>query len=276
MNFERYNNIWISYSAINDFEACPRLYYYRSIYRDPKTNRRIQLVNPYLSLGTVVHQTIEGIGRLTEKKKFTVPLQDIFEETWQLYTGKQGGFSSKEQEEEFKERGINMIERAQQSEILRRENYKLADDLLKVRLFKDEPIILVGAIDWVELLENGDFHIIDFKTGKSEEKKNSLQLPIYLILASYNFNKPIKKTSYWYLDRDLSPVSFELEELQSYIPLIREKARNIQQAIQNNEFACRSGNGSCFKCREYDAVVRGQAEHLGYDKKTNKELYFLP
>ena len=275
MNFQRNNNIWISYSAISDFEACPRLYYFRSIFRNSR-NRRIQIVNPYLTLGTVVHKTLEDMGRLPEKEKFKVPLKDKFEENWQLLSGKRGGFDCSEREEEFKNRGHEMINRTEESETLKKKNHKLADDLLKVRLFKDENVILVGAIDWVELLDNKDLHIIDFKTGRSQESKNSLQLPIYLILASYNFNKPVKRTSYWYLDRDTSPVSFELDPVEEYVPIVREKARKIQQAISNNDFSCRSGNGKCFKCREYEAILNDQAEYLGYDRKTNKDLYFLP
>ena len=56
------NTIWISHSALQDFEKCPRLYYLRSIYRDKKfgNNFRIQMANPYLSLGEIVHDAIDN------------------------------------------------------------------------------------------------------------------------------------------------------------------------------------------------------------------------
>lgn len=276
MNFERDNNIWISHSAISDFEACPRLYYFRSVYRNPETNRRVQIVNPYLTLGSVVHESLEAIGRLPEKDKNLILLREFFEKNWQKYNGRRGGFSSLGDEEAFKDRGLEMIKRAEVSEILKKENYKLADELLKVRLFKDENLILVGAIDWIELLEEGEFHIIDFKTGRNEEKKGSLQLPIYLLLAKYNFIQPVKKTSYWYLEKEETPSAFELDAVQGYVPVVRDKARKIKEAIVNDVFDCQSGNGKCFKCKDYEAIINGQAEYLGVDLKTNKDLYFLP
>ncbi|MFH1657452.1 MAG: PD-(D/E)XK nuclease family protein [bacterium] len=275
MNFERNNNIWISHSAISDFETCPRLYYYRNVYRN-SNNRRVQIVNPYLTLGSVVHKTIEGVGRLPEEEKKLVSLSKLFEENWQRYSGRRGGFSTPGDEESFKDRGIEMIKKAEASEVLKNENYKLADELLKVRLFKGENLILVGAIDWIEILEGGEFHIIDFKTGRSPEKKNSLQLPIYLILVQYNFIQPVKKTSYWYLEKKETLSPFELDPAAEYVPLIKEKAQKIKEAIVNDAFDCQSGNGKCFKCKDYEAVINGQAEYLGVDLETDKDLYFLP
>ena len=48
---------------------------------------------------------------------------------------------------------------------------------------EEENIILNGKIDWLEYVpEDDSIRVIDFKTGKNDEKEGSLQLPIYILL----------------------------------------------------------------------------------------------
>jgi len=275
MNFESIGKLWISHSAISDFETCPRLYYLRDLYRDPKTNHRIQVVNPYLTLGIVVHKVIEEISKLAAETRFEIPLMNRFERRWQFYDGKKGGFVSQEEEENFKIRGLEMLKKLENSQIIKNPNYKIGHELPKVRLFKGEDLILVGSLDWIEILPNGGLHIIDFKTGRTEEDEHSLQLPIYQILAHYNFKEPIEKISYWYLDKDEGPISIELNPIQTYIPIIREKALKIKKAIDGNKLVCKSPIGKCYKCEKYEVIISNNAEYTGYDPEMNRDLYFV-
>jgi len=274
MNSKNGETIWISHSAISDFESCPRLYYLRNLYRNPETGHKIQVVNPYLTLGTIIHRTIEEINILPPKKRLDVPLTERLERNWQPYAGKEGGFSCQNEEENFKKRALVMLKRVESSKVIRNKSYKMEDKLPKVRLFKEQNLILVGSLDWIEILHSGGFHIIDFKTGRYQENGNSLQLPIYLILASYNFKKPIQKLSYWYLDRDREPVSFKLKPLESYLPIIQEKALRIKKTIDNNRLICKIFGG-CFHCSKYEKVLQGRAKCVGYDSQMNRDLYFL-
>ncbi len=50
--------IFISHTSLKDFLNCPRSYYLKNIYRDKKTGYRIQITNPYLTLGALVHDAI--------------------------------------------------------------------------------------------------------------------------------------------------------------------------------------------------------------------------
>jgi len=271
------STLWISHSALSDFENCPRLYYFKSIYRHPVTNHKIQVASPYLSLGSVVHEIIEEMRVMEPEKRFTASLEERLEQLWDTYGGKRGGFVDKEQEQQFKERGKKMLQRVERNaEVLKGAICQIGSGFPKVRLFEGRDIILVGNIDWIEVLPTGKLHIIDFKTGQKEEAAQSLQLPIYLILATYNVQEPIAKTSYWYLERDDTPVSMHLKPLKEYVPVIRQKALRLEAALAKNQLTCQSGYKNCFHCRKYDMVTSGNAEHVGYDEKMRKDLYFVP
>ena len=268
--------LWISHSALSDFKNCPQLYYFKSIWRHPDTNHKIQVTSPYLSLGSAVHEVIERMQVIDPEKRFAVSLEEQFKQLWGTYGGKRGGFTDLAQEELFEERGKKMLQRVERNaEVLKGPTCQFGSSFPKVRLFKEKDIILVGNIDWIEVLQDGKLHIIDFKTGKKEEAAESLQLPIYLILATYNLPEPIARTSYWYLERDDVPVQVSLKPFKEYVPVIRQKALRMEDAIAKDQFSCQSGYKNCFHCRQYGAVVSGNAEHVGYDEKMKKDLYFV-
>src|SRR3990167_11317573 len=61
---DKFSAVWISHSSIGDYLKCPRAYYLKNVYRDPKTNHKITLMQPSLALGQIVHEVIESLSRL--------------------------------------------------------------------------------------------------------------------------------------------------------------------------------------------------------------------
>lgn len=208
------NTIWISHTSLNDFEKCKQLYFLRNLYRDTKYGNgfRIQVASPYLSLGEAVHDAIENfVTRYDTLQRTKDNLMYEYKRGWSLKPGRIGGFKDDSSEKEFKERGEAMLER-----FLKNEHYSKGKPIQvnfpKLALIGQDDAVLVGNFDWLEETEDG-LHILDFKTGK-EESENSLQLPIYALLAEYNLKKPVKKVSYWYLDRDAEPIEKNLPDLK--------------------------------------------------------------
>ena len=103
------NPIFISYTSLSDFLKCPRTYYFKNLYRDKKTGNRIQVASPYLSLGSTVHDSvkwyIEMDGQITYDQ-----LEKKFRNFWLKYSGKRGGFATREDEAVFGKRGIKMLD----------------------------------------------------------------------------------------------------------------------------------------------------------------------
>src|SRR5690349_18250999 len=108
---DKYSAIWVSHSSMSDYLRCPRAYYLRNIYRDPKTNRKISIIEPALALGQIIHDTIDALSRLPVESRFSTPLVERFETLWTNISGKKGGFVDEAQEKMFKDRALAMIHR---------------------------------------------------------------------------------------------------------------------------------------------------------------------
>ena len=96
---DKYKAVWVSHSSISDFLACPRSYYLRNVYKDPKTGHKITVTSPALSLGSAVHEVIEGLSVLAVEDRLKTPLLKKFDIAWQKVSGKVGGFKDKKQED---------------------------------------------------------------------------------------------------------------------------------------------------------------------------------
>ncbi len=271
MDFRK--TLWISHSAITDFNSCSRLYYFKSVYRNPQTGNRVQIVNPYLSLGSAVHETIDELLDLSPSKRINASLSRRLERIWKKYEGKKGGFISGKQENEFKQRGTKMLKRVEGSDMLSEKSLEREKSLPKMSL--SEGVELVGSFDWIEVLKDGSLHIIDFKTGKKEENEKSLQLPIYHILAQNNYGKKVKKLSYWYLEKNSKPTSKKVGDMNESMAEIKFKSEEMKRAVDNSNFSCSSPYHKCFWCRKYESVLSGKAEFIGTDEKMKKDLYYL-
>src|SRR5258708_1140182 len=107
---DKFKAVWVSHSSIADFLKCPRLYYLRNVYKDPKTGHKITIMSPALALGQAVHSVIESLSLLSQDTRFDAKLFEKYDEEWKKVSGKLGGFKTKEQEAEYKERGRKMLQ----------------------------------------------------------------------------------------------------------------------------------------------------------------------
>lgn len=268
---DKYTALWLSNSSIRDYLTCPRLYYLHNIYKDPKTRKKINIINPHLALGQAVHVVLESLSLIPVTDRKLDTLHAIYEKEWEQIGGRMGGFLDKSQEQEFKKRGRDMIQRVIENPgpILQKALNIKIDSKMPPHFFlsDDENIILNGKIDWIEYIPETDgIHIIDFKTGNNDEKPDSLQLAIYCLLVKYfKKSRNIDKVSYWYIGRDNTPTEVPMPDCSKVQEQILEIARKIKKAKLQNDFPCiRDG---CFSCRPFEAIIKGQAEFirtLGY------------
>jgi len=268
------NAVFISPSSISDFDRCPQLYFYRNVYRNPKTGLKIQLINPKLALGQVIHDTLRKFLYSTGLQKTQEQLRSILAWQWKQLAGEKGGFTSADEERTYQDRAAKILERFWAHRHFKETQPVKMPDFPKLDLGED--IILTGRLDWLEKESDG-YHIIDFKTGENEERDDSIQLPIYAVLASGILKINKIRASYWYLDKDEEIKGFKLPDLTTTLDKLKKKGAIIKSARITQSFACSSGNESCWACRDFLAIVQGKAKIVSVDPIDRKqEIYIIP
>ncbi len=272
---DKFAATWISHTSISDYLQCPRAYYLKNVYKDRATGHKIQVVSPALSLGSAVHTVLEGLALLSTENRLKESLVLAFDKVWERFSGKKGGFINQDQKFEYKERGKAMLRRIMENPgPIAKLSIKLKQDFLYYWLNEEDNIILCGKIDWLEYLPVTDtVHIIDFKTSKKEEKAESLQLPIYLLLAQNCQSRKVDKLSYWYLELDNLPTRMDLPDIKIPEAKILEIGRKIKLARKLNNLKCPNGNDGCFACRPLEQILKGEGEKVGESER--HDLYYL-
>lgn len=278
---DKYTAVWVSHSSMGDFLKCPRLYYLHNMYKD-KNGHKISIVTPHMSLGIAVHEVLEALADYPAEERMKRDLLDDYEKAWAKVTGKKGGFMSDEEEEQFKARGKAMIENViKDPRFLVNKRIKLPRETMNPNYFisEDHNIILNGLVDWIEYLpETDSLHIVDFKTGKNEEKEGSLQLPIYLLLCNALQKRKVTKASYWYLESDKmveAPLPDRAQAERDVLEVaikVKEARRMAKREGEDKVFICPNGpfdpvtkQGGCFGCRPYELILAGDpsVENVG-------------
>src|SRR5260221_11773326 len=108
---DKYKAVWVSHSSIADFLKCPRLYFLRNVYKDPKTGHKITIMTPPLALGQAVHTVIESLSVIRAEERISTKIFEKYEDEWKKVSGKIGGFKDEETEKEYKGRGRKMLQR---------------------------------------------------------------------------------------------------------------------------------------------------------------------
>jgi hypothetical protein len=224
-----------------------------------------------MSLGIAVHNVLEGLADYPASERMGRDLRALFEEEWTKVTGIRGGFTSAEQEEEFKMRGKEMINNViKDPKFLVHKRIKLPKEKMNPNYFLSEQdnIILNGQVDWIEYLDDDTLHIVDFKTGKHEEKDGSLQLPIYLLLCNALQKRRVSKASYWYLESS-KVVEKELPDEETAEKAVYEVAKKVKDARERGEFNCPNGKDGCSACKPYEKILLWKKGTLDDDSVTS-------
>lgn len=273
------NAVFVSPSSLADFEKCPQLYYLRQVYRSPR-GLKIQLINPNLALGQNIHDTLDQFLKLPVEQRTKDELERTFSVIWDLTSGEKGGFSSSEEETIYKKRGEEMLNRFWNNKHFQETEIVKIPSFPKAELGND--LILTGKLDWIERAEESlpsgeaSYKIVDFKTGKNEEREDSQQMPIYAYLVSQVLKTKNITACYWYLDKDKDLTACSLPDLGETFKYLKQKGEIIKMVRQTNSFRCQSGKESCWACKEMLAISQGKGKLISMDPVNRKqEIYII-
>lgn len=271
---DKFSAVWLSHSSISNFKHCPRAYYLNSMYRDPITGHKVSIMTPSMALGSAVHEVLESLSVLPTEKRFDISLIERFQKAWSKVSGQMGGFIDLETEERYKKRGEDMLRRVMAHPgPLAEKAVKIKMDLPQYWLSEDDGLMLCGKLDWLEYNESDDsVSILDFKTGVGEESIDSLQLPIYYLLAHNCQTREVKKASYWYIARDDMSVEKKLPDLDKSKEMVMKVGKEMKLARQLNRFKCPEGESGCKHCLPFEKILRGESTFVGVGEY-NTDLY---
>ena len=184
-----------SHSKISTYMSCPKKYLYETEYKIPTKSKS------YFDFGTTLHFVLETITKLdwnkSSKKDLFLYSLEILTDNWISQ-----GYKDYKEEEIYKKSSIKIIENFinKNFEILKEQTPKNFEERFEININGKK---ISGIIDRVDITNNGDLIILDYKTSKSKKSQKELlddrQLYIYAIACKTLFGKYPKKMGLWFL-----------------------------------------------------------------------------
>lgn len=200
-----YRKPYLSYTKIKTYLTCKQKYKFKYLDKIPTSE---DSNSKHLSFGTSIHMALADYNRIKDEEFKTLPiLQNLLRKNW-----KREGYQSREEEREFGLRGLALLEDyCGEPKDEGVDNY-IIEEMVYLEL---EDYILCGKLDKVYKRPDDIVEILDYKTSKSMENVEFLQLPIYLILAKSKLGFYPEALSLYYLTfnekviKEIDPESFE-------------------------------------------------------------------
>jgi DNA helicase-2/ATP-dependent DNA helicase PcrA len=244
-----------SFTQLQDFCRCPRLYYYKYIVKLP------MIGNHNLSFGNTIHLTLQRYAEETARrfsqaqlnlflveKSPTEPvgldeLLVFYEQCWQ-----DDWYESKGQKEKYRAKGKKMLANWLDSQ------YKIVKPPLfveKAFTIKIDEAIVTGKIDRIDSLPDQTVAIIDYKTGRPKDKldaEDKRQLLVYQLAVEQVFKLNVGWLAYHYLDNDAcQPFVGKDNDLEKIVDYLRATIAEIRSFDFSNYL---QRHQTCENCRD--------------------------
>jgi len=248
---------YLSYSQIETFRTCPLHYKLSYIYKIPTPP------SASLSFGNSIHQTLrEFYERVKAKEKPSESLiLELFEKNWH-----KEGFVSKSHEKKFFEKGkLYLIGFLKEGFDPKTIPYALEQRFVLPLppKSKERPLKIGGAMDRIDVFEDGSIEVIDYKTGATipsqKEVDKNLQLTFYALASFFikeePFDKPPEKVSLslYFLD---TQEKLTTKRTKKKLLEAVDEIYKVRREIEESDFRC-SGNILCESC-EFSLFCRGE------------------
>jgi len=219
---------FISYSQINTYNQCPLQYKYRYLLKIPTK------INHALTFGQSIHNTLRDFHRMERKGQAigTADLLEIFEKNFIPL-----GYESKEHKMQRYEQGKQALIKYADT---RKEKFgtpKFIEEKFNLRIFE---IPLLGFIDRIDY-KDGEYELIDYKTGASKDQKivdKDEQLTIYAMAAKEHLHINPKKLSLYFIEDDLK---IDTTRKEKDLETEKGKITNTIKEIKKGVFEAKTG-----------------------------------
>ena len=243
------DDLRLSASKIGTYQDCPLKFKFENILGVPTPPRT------YFDIGTSVHAVAEHLTEL--QKDGTEPTEELAQEIL-AKEWNSNAFQSETQENQAREKAKEMV-RTYLKWIKENPNTPVAVEQRFTIEIGGVPFN--GFIDRVEKTSDGEFEVVDFKTGAVYENSKSIkenpQMNIYALGTEKLYGKLPRKTSLFYLKHDkIVPNEIEKEQVEKVKGSIEENVKSIL----NEEFEATPSYQVCRNCEFWDICDKKETE----------------
>ncbi|MGN6170436.1 MAG: ATP-dependent helicase [Solirubrobacteraceae bacterium] len=231
----RGEGIALSASDIDTYRTCPLRYKFARVFRIP------QEPSVHQRFGIVVHQVLERFHARTRSAGTLAELLGLLEASW-----RRAGFADSEEERQLRGKAASALMRYHA-----RFQVEEAEPVWFERpfTFRLGPHILRGRVDRVDRLPDGQYELIDYKTGRpksSSQLADDVQLSVYALGAREAWQLDASRQAYYYLLDDEKVALPDGDEDRS--EWVREAAREVAEGILAQEFEPTPSFSACSVC----------------------------
>ena len=213
-------NLRLSPSKYQCYVMCPLKFKFQYIDKKPT------IITPHLAFGSIVHDTIESIEKLHSNKKNISTIYTILDDLWDP-----SAFDSDVMAQECKQLARAMLRvwlrwyNKNQNKLVYSEKWIELDI---------QDVNVLGKIDRVEETPNGNYCIIDYKTGRDTETIDTIisniQLNIYAMGIQKLHGVLPKMASLFYLKSNkIVPYSITVQHIKEFEQHINYITNDIKQ-----------------------------------------------
>jgi len=264
----------VSHSRLNIFLRCPKQYWFE--YLDPYTSqwevkKGLKKPRPELEVGNFVHIVLNKYFGVEKSQRSLATLKKLLETTWKPPRGEEKGFKEENEERIWYRNALLMLANFYKFQTDPEHLFYVPDpegreELIKVSIGDH---ILMGKIDRIDKLEGG-LHVIDYKTGKSED--DEFQVMTYVLIAKNRYRLPITKASYFYL-RTGKFKSFDTSDEKELATL--KRINSIIEAVEKEKDYFPKPSKLCAWCDYLEfCPAKADAVKIMGRQKASQELPF--
>jgi DNA helicase-2/ATP-dependent DNA helicase PcrA len=231
-------NFRLSPSKIQTYEDCPLKFKFQHVLRVPTPSKT------YFGMGTAIHAVAENMTKLQKDgKEPTEELAlEILDKQWDTSSYRNQRTKESQDKDKSKEMVKTYLEWAEK-------NPNTPVDVEPKFQIKLNDVTISGKIDRVEMTPDGEYEVIDFKTGYAYKTKNTIkddvQMNVYALGTQKLYGKIPKKTSLFYIKHNkIVPHFIEEDKLEEFKVELGKKI----EAIFNEEFDADPEYRKCSRC----------------------------
>jgi DNA helicase II / ATP-dependent DNA helicase PcrA len=248
-----YENQKLSFSKFEDYSKCPKMFWYKHVINALPRN---QEAYP-LYKGNVFHKIVEDVDNpeMPEKQGDLKSLMSELESSWDPSNYLQSSVQKETEDKQSLAPALTSYHKWNSK------NKNIVTDVELKFSTQIGGFQVNGKIDRIEKTPDGDFVIIDYKTGgknkKVEKVQESLQLNMYCIALQENkkYGKLPKTASFFYVEKEEGQQFFDYHVSKAYVNLARQVIEAYTDAIRNKEFDATPQAFTCKWC-DYNDICK--------------------